>query len=156
MSHFFHLRERMTTRGGDEKCSRSKIDEERDQSVALRVFDSCLHKQWLDEQSFSSFFSFTYALSLFLSSHLMSEGANFEYSTRRRQVCERRKKGTNEQASERTNEPASFCLYSSYSRRTIVYIYIFLSPTIKSAVSERSTLCLCLFIRPVRFSSHHS
>jgi hypothetical protein len=55
-----------------------------------------------------------------------------------------------EKRNERTNEPTSFCLYSSYSRRTSVYF--FPSLTIKSVVVERASLCLCSFIRPVRFS----
>jgi hypothetical protein len=129
----------MTTRGGDEKCSRSKMVEKRHQRVALCFSTAvCTSNGSLNNLSLILFFPF-FTSARFLSLHLMSEGANFEYSTRRRQVSEKRKK--------RTNEPASFCLYSSYSRRTIVYIFFFPQRSNRSSVNEQHCVFVHLFVQ---------
>jgi hypothetical protein len=97
---FFRLIELMTTRGGDEKCSRSKVDRERHQSMAL-CFSTAVCTSNDSLNNLSLVLSFRFFLSLSFAVYLMSEAVNFECSTRRREVCERRKKRTNEQTNQR-------------------------------------------------------
>jgi hypothetical protein len=108
------------------------------------LFDSCLHKQWLVEQSFScsllsfllTIFSLFLSLSLLFAIYLMSEGANYLNVRRDDAKC------VKEERNERTNEPASFCLYSSYSRRTVVYIFFFPQRSNRSSLNEQH----CVFV----------
>jgi len=116
ITRLFRLIELMTTRGGDEKCSRSKLDRERHQSMALRFSTPvCTSNDSLNNLSLVLFFRF------FLSfvRHIFDERSRkfWMFDATTRSVWKKK------ETSERTNEPASFCLYSSYSRRTIVYIY---------------------------------
>ncbi len=140
----------MTTRGDDENYSRSKINGERHQSVALRFSTAvCTSHDSLNNPSLILFFHFFTLCSLFLVRHVFDERKCKILNARQDDA-----KCVKKERNERTSEPPSFCLYSSYSRRTNVctYIYIFSFPNdrIQFVVTERRTLCLCSQIRPVR------
>lgn len=142
---------------GDEKCSRSKVDRERDQRVTLRfrqLFAQVMTR-WTIFLLFSSFVSFNHILSLSLFLSL----SRLIFDERRRKFwmldATTRSVWKKKETNKRTNDQHRFVYTVAIAdERTIVYI--FLSPTIKSVVAERATLCLCSYIRPVRFSSHYS
>ncbi len=114
--------------------------------------------RWTIFLLFSSFVSLHYALSPSLPSslslsfsfaiHLMSESANFECSTRRREVCERRKKQTNHHR----------FVYTVAIADEPTYIYFFLSPTRSnpSSLNEEHCVFVHRFVQFVRFPSHYS
>lgn len=113
--------------------------------VTLRFTTAvCTSNDSLNNLSLVLFFRFfkLYSLSFSLTLYIWWAKAKILNARRDDTKCVWKKKETNE----RTNEHR-FCLYSSYSRRTNHRIYIFfLSPTIKSVVAERSTLCLCSYM----------
>jgi hypothetical protein len=114
---------------------------EKHQSVALRLSPAvCTSNDSLNNRCVLLSFRF----SLSLSSHIWWAKAQILNIWRDDVKCAKEKK-------KRTNKSASLCWYSSYRRRTITYTFFFPSLTIESVVSERTTLCLCSFLRPVRF-----
>ncbi len=91
------------------------------------------------------FFLFFHLCSLSFSLHIWWAKAQILNIRRDDAKCvkEERKERTNK----RTNEPASFCLYSSYSRRTIVYIYFFPQRSNQPSVNEQHCVFVHLFVQ---------
>jgi hypothetical protein len=117
------------------------------------LFDSCLYKPWLVEQSFASFvsllmlspfLSLSLSLSLFLVRHIFNERKHkfWMLDATTRSVWKKKE----------TNEPPSFCLYSSYSRRTNIYIFFFPQRSNRSSsLNEEHCVFVHRFVQFVRF-----